>query len=182
MRTILQVVLCLACCATACGDDSDGGGGTAGMGGTAGRGGSSGSSGLGGCGSNDECTAEEFCESSTSCRERGLCEPRPTSCTLVIDPVCGCDGMTYDNACVARSAGVRVSGEGMCDCMANRDCNEEDYCNGITCDGPGTCTPRPSIESCESMPTDSVGDCSGVGFDNACFVAAAGRRVRPPDP
>jgi len=39
----------------------------------------------------------------------GACELRPDVCAPVIDSVIGCDGMTYDNACIALAAGVRVA-------------------------------------------------------------------------
>jgi hypothetical protein len=44
----------------------------------------------------------------------GTCEGIPEQCTEEFNPVCGCDGTTYPNACFAAAAGVSVRSEGDC--------------------------------------------------------------------
>jgi len=44
----------------------------------------------------------------------GQCKPKPRICTLDYTPVCGCDAVTYSNACNAASAGVSVDHAGEC--------------------------------------------------------------------
>jgi hypothetical protein len=40
---------------------------------------------------------------------------QPIACTMMHDPVCGCDGVTYGNACMARGAGVPRTTPGACE-------------------------------------------------------------------
>ena len=39
----------------------------------------------------------------------------PRICTMQYVPVCGCNGKTYGNACVAKGAGVQRSRPGRCE-------------------------------------------------------------------
>ena len=41
-------------------------------------------------------------------------EPAPEFCPMVVEPVCGTNGMTYNNACEADQAQVEISYEGSC--------------------------------------------------------------------
>lgn len=45
----------------------------------------------------------------------GTCLPRPSGCPDIYMPVCGCDRLTYSNACDAHAAGVGVSFPGPCE-------------------------------------------------------------------
>lgn len=66
-----------------------------------------------------DCKKDEWCDypDGSACGaadQQGTCQPRPEVCTKIYQPVCGCDGRTYGNACEAHENGVDVSKEGEC--------------------------------------------------------------------
>jgi len=67
------------------------------------------------CFSNLNCNSGYYCKKPEgSCYSTGFCSVRPDSCTFEYLPVCGCNGLTYSNECVAAQSGVSVAYQGEC--------------------------------------------------------------------
>lgn len=47
--------------------------------------------------------------------QTGVCREIPSTCSEALLPVCGCNGETFDNSCLAAQAGVSVLVEGACE-------------------------------------------------------------------
>jgi hypothetical protein len=126
--------------------------------------------------------------------DKGACFPMPTTCTKDYSPVCGCDGRTYVNICVAHSHGVspRHSGEcsgavaaagtGTCGeggatatCAQGLFCKytEAQYCGEVS--GPGECTRQPTVCTKEWAP---VCGCDGRNYSNDCVAHSHGTSIR----
>jgi len=133
------------------------------------------------CLHNPDCPGGFMCHTATgACGGVGTCGVMPTACsTFMHMPVCGCDGKTYENVCMATHAGVSVSLMGECPgqkCQTNSDCATDQYCMrpGKSCNGNGRCEPRPEVCTFIFAP---VCGCDGEIYANSCIAAQAGVSV-----
>lgn len=71
------------------------------------------------CDSDAQCTEQQYChfDEATACGAfgSGTCEPIKLGVPDTQEPVCGCDGMTYQNEEQAAAAGVSVAAQGPCE-------------------------------------------------------------------
>ncbi len=130
----------------------------------------------------------EYCDYGPTCGaddKLGVCKPAGDVCSKQSDPVCGCDGQTYQNACYASRSHVSVVHKGkcatkICGGFAGFTCAKNEFCDfgkdGVcgTADQSGTCKVRP--QACTEQYAPVCG-CDGKTHSNACMANGAGTDV-----
>lgn len=134
------------------------------------------------------CDDASYCDFDAGCGfddGGGVCRPRPSGCPRDCPGVCGCDGETYCNDCIAASMGVDVLRDGPCESsgdscggFAGDTCDRGQWCDYGGCPSPdavGSCAPRP--EACPDI-FDPVCGCDGNTYSSGCQANAAGVNIR----
>jgi hypothetical protein len=113
----------------------------------------------------------------------GVCLEVPTACPEILDPVCGCNGVTYLNNCLRRQARVALFHEGPCVTFCDGDsgsaCPEGTTCAAL----PGHCDDTSDEGICVPIPDDCTEHhlplcgCDGVTYANECALLEAGVRL-----
>ena len=119
-----------------------------------------------------------FCGRKTCADVGGLCFERPAVCSGAVDPVCGCDGITYWNECTRRLSGVTSQTDGLCDLDVAQTCTFEVEHPGAPVTSITTC---PGGTFCARLFPPSGGgppECP-VASKGACWVLPT---VCPDDP
>jgi len=107
------------------------------------------------CRDSGECSDGTYCQKPAgACGDIGTCAVKPQVCIQSFDAVCGCDGNTYANSCIAAASGASVGSAGACPA--------KQLCGGIAglpCPGGAECVDDPD-DGCD--PSTGGSDCGGV--------------------
>lgn len=107
------------------------------------------------CSANSTCYDPVYVVTSSGTTENSLTGVISLNCTANYQPVCGCNGITYPNACIAEASGITFYTAGACN---------------TNCVNPSEMDPQ---AVCPTIYQPVCG-CNGVTYSNSCVAEAAG--------
>jgi hypothetical protein len=138
------------------------------------------------CATSADCLPKWYCYIEGACVVTGavMGECRPTfedwDCYQALDPVCGCDGTTYPNDCMAQAAGVNVAYKGDCtkqcgNLMYLPACPPDEVCDFKSCNtAVGECVKKPTPQDCQVLSGPVVCGCDNNTYATDCERILAG--------
>ena len=146
-------------------------------------------------GNSIDCAQGFYCSVKSCGDTSGYCMEAKPDCMEIYQPVCACDGNTYDNSCKASSAGKNIAYDG--ECQAEDDQPTVQNCTIVdgqsSCDKGFFCKIPDGMCQLSSDPTlngfcmelteycpeiyDPICGCNNVTYSNECKAASFGVSV-----